>query len=231
MSTETAVDSSNDKPTTVGMFLLFFIVAVIITVTLHFLPDTSKTLNWKNVPIFFAPIFTLATSASILFPYMFPKDQDKAIARKEKIFSGVCLFLTFILCEVLILSKEVWNLEVGIIIVLFSIYLCWDFCLYRKLPEEDIRKSEVMNGSLFINIPTVIISVLAYLYLLGVTSFELVKDFDPELYASGLITFHLGVASSSYLIVSNSTSVLKRIQNIGAWLQMRIWPLIKRLSK
>lgn len=204
-----------DTPTTVGAFLASLLAGVLITTALNHADRVlvHKVVDFKSGPMFFAPSLTLATAGCLLWPYIFPSDEDVAVKRSMKIWSAGCLFFTFLMCEILMLSDG-WNLHLGSVFLLFSIYIIWDYILFKNLPETDFRRNEIRNGSFFINIPTVVISLLSYLYLILVRCISIKPPFDPETYVSGLITFHLGVASISYLIVSNQPHFQKSIKKI-----------------
>ena len=183
------------------LFLIVFVCALFVTGGLNWIGG-FRDASFIQAPIFVAPCLTIAVAIAVLAPYMV----NKGLKSSDNWTSIGVAAITIILCEILALAHT-WYLHLLVMMLLFSLFIFWDIKLARSVRSTDLR-SEIINGSKFINIPTLVILVIALLFLC------LLQFFGPDnlnvgsyrsSFVTGLVTFHLGVSSVSYFLVSNPT--------------------------
>lgn len=211
------------------VFILFFLFMTWVGRKAAGLPWRPEYYEW---PLFVGPFFTVVVATLTLTEH---------ITENKGIISGaslVCLVLTVALCAGLAVLHSCWA-HLALLGLIFLVFCAWDaFMLGRPANETNPHViAEIRNGSRYINFPTVgtLAVVGSYLLLLesiGEWNWYAARPSEKDgwtamvaanghrvrvidFFTAGLVAFHLGVASISYLIVAHEDLGKKVLRKFG----------------
>jgi hypothetical protein len=196
------------------------------------------SLPYYELPLSLAPLATIFVSSLIYSEYM-----EKTTATKNSVpFPGptimhACyLLLTIALCVCLTLTHG-WKMHLLILGSIFVLFISWDFltsCMLQKIypqthpyySESQVLRNEVLAGSKYINIPTLITILISYAYLqygdvdhlIHIHPHEQLEKLAPvnkyesnmngytaspiDMFVTGFVAFHLLLSALAYAVLS-----------------------------
>ncbi|MGH0028963.1 MAG: hypothetical protein ACQGVC_04170 [Myxococcota bacterium] len=155
-------------------------------------------------PLFVAPLFTMFVSSSSGMKYVFSVQQAKGEGVMVVCFVGT--LATAVVCVLLAVSSS-WNWHMGFLAILFAVFLLWDVVLAWVGREvlDDEAKADIRDGHVIVNIPSLVAIGIASWILCGfdvpvpeMSEAHHQPDYR-DVFASGLVSFHLAVAAVAYL--------------------------------
>jgi len=186
-------------------YFLYFAIFAVLYIVLRKAYSRELMPSSSEIPLILAPFITAMISFGVLTRYMF----EDNIGKRIKFGSLVCFVWTILICT-LMSVLHLWYLHLAAIGLLFLGFALWDWMILASSRIDDEKKVDVWEGHVFVNVPTIFSVIVIMLFLTVVATCgswegaEKINEFRSalEIFTTGVVAFHLGVAACTYVLVS-----------------------------